>query len=62
MFVDIRYPGEFASGHLPDAINLAVRPMPTEVMNEQLAQAAEAADHRALLRPPRLLLRRGARP
>ena len=38
IFVDIRYPAEFAHGHLPDAINLPLRPMPTEELNEQIAK------------------------
>lgn len=37
MFVDIRYPGEFAAGHLPDAINLSIRRQPTTVLQSQIA-------------------------
>ena len=33
IFVDVRYPGDFRLGHLPDAINLPIRKMPTEGMN-----------------------------
>jgi len=29
IFVDVRYAGEFASGHLPGAINVPIRPTPT---------------------------------
>ena len=38
VFVDTRYPGEFASGALPGAINLPIRPTPTEQLNERIAQ------------------------
>src|SRR5665213_2885706 len=37
VFVDPRYPGEFASGHLPNAINLPVRPTPTEQLKDKLS-------------------------
>ncbi len=36
VFVDVRYPGDFAIAHLPNAINLSIRPMPTPQMNEAL--------------------------
>jgi membrane protein insertase Oxa1/YidC/SpoIIIJ/phosphohistidine swiveling domain-containing protein/rhodanese-related sulfurtransferase len=38
IFVDVRYPGEFASGHLPNAINLPIRPTPTERLKARLAE------------------------
>ena len=38
VFVDARYPGEFASGHLPSAINLPVRPTPTAEFKAKLSQ------------------------
>jgi rhodanese-related sulfurtransferase/membrane protein insertase Oxa1/YidC/SpoIIIJ/phosphohistidine swiveling domain-containing protein/molybdenum-dependent DNA-binding transcriptional regulator ModE len=37
VFVDIRYPAEFASGHLPDAINLTLRTTPTPELPGKLA-------------------------
>ena len=36
IFVDTRYPLEFAAGHLPDAINLAIRRQPTAVLASQI--------------------------
>ena len=36
VFVDVRYPGDFAITHLPGAINLSIRPMSTPEMNEAL--------------------------
>jgi rhodanese-related sulfurtransferase/membrane protein insertase Oxa1/YidC/SpoIIIJ/phosphohistidine swiveling domain-containing protein len=38
VFVDVRYPGEFASGALPGAINLPIRPTPTEALKTRIAQ------------------------
>ena len=38
VFVDARYPGEFASGHLPNAINLPVRPTPTTELKKKLSE------------------------
>ncbi len=38
VFLDARYPGEFASGHLPNAINLPVRPTPTPEFKTRLSQ------------------------
>ena len=38
IFVDVRYPGEFASGSLPGAINLPIRPTPTEQLKTRIAQ------------------------
>ena len=38
VFVDARYPGEFASGALPNAINLPVRPTPTAEFKTRLSQ------------------------
>jgi rifampicin phosphotransferase len=37
IFVDIRYPAEFAAGHLPDAINLTIRTIPTAELPGKLA-------------------------
>src|SRR6201992_3327509 len=36
--VDVRYPGEFASDHLPNAINLPIRPTPTNELKTRLIQ------------------------
>ncbi len=36
VFVDVRYPSEFNSGHLPGAINLTVRAEPTASLTEKL--------------------------
>jgi rifampicin phosphotransferase len=38
VFVDVRYPGEFASGALPGAINLPIRPTPSEDLRTRVAQ------------------------
>ncbi len=38
ILVDIRYPTDFAENHIAGAINLSLRRMPTEVMNEQIAK------------------------
>jgi rhodanese-related sulfurtransferase/membrane protein insertase Oxa1/YidC/SpoIIIJ/phosphohistidine swiveling domain-containing protein len=38
IFVDTRYPGEFASSSLPGAINLPIRPTPTEQLKARIAQ------------------------
>jgi len=38
IFVDVRYPGEFSSGALPGAINLPIRPTPTESLKARIAQ------------------------
>ena len=38
IFVDIRFPTDFAASHIPGAINLNLRRMPTEVMNEHIAK------------------------
>lgn len=38
VFVDVRYPGEFASGALPNAINLPIRPTPTEELKKKIAE------------------------
>jgi rifampicin phosphotransferase len=37
IFVDVRYPGEFRSGALPGAINLPIRPTPTEALKARIA-------------------------
>jgi len=36
IFVDVRYPGDFALGHLPDAVNIPVRKLPTSVLDQEL--------------------------
>ena len=38
IFVDVRYPGEFAASHLPDAVNLPIRPTPTVELEKRLAE------------------------
>ena len=38
IFVDVRYPGEFAANHLPGAVNLALRPTPTDEIKRRLAE------------------------
>lgn len=38
IFVDVRYPGEFASDALPGAINLPIRPTPSEALKARIAQ------------------------
>jgi rifampicin phosphotransferase len=35
--VDVRYPGEFKSDHLPNAINLPIRPTPTPELKAKIA-------------------------
>ncbi len=47
IFVDVRYPGEFAAYHLPDAIDLPVRPTPTAELNARIA----ALPHRPIVAP-----------
>ncbi len=36
LFVDVRYPGDFAEGHLPGAVNIPLRRMPTKEMEAAL--------------------------
>ena len=36
--VDTRYPGDFASGHLPGAINIPIRALPTDELRQKIAQ------------------------
>ncbi|MEH6740203.1 MAG: rhodanese-like domain-containing protein, partial [Sulfitobacter sp.] len=36
--VDTRYPGDFASGHLPGAINIPLRALPTNELKARIAQ------------------------
>ena len=38
IFVDVRYPGEYAAGHLPDAINLSIRRQPSTALQSQIAR------------------------
>ncbi len=47
VFVDVRYPGEFGSYHLPGAIDLPVRPTPTAELNARIA----ALPHRPIVAP-----------
>ena len=47
IFVDVRYPGEFGSYHLPGAIDLPVRPTPTAELNARIA----ALPHRPIVAP-----------
>ncbi|MFW8636981.1 PEP/pyruvate-binding domain-containing protein [Cribrihabitans pelagius] len=35
--VDTRYPGDFASGHLPGAVNIPIRKMTTDALMQQIA-------------------------
>ncbi len=37
VFIDVRYPADFATGHLPGAINLTVRAEPTASLTEKLS-------------------------
>ncbi len=37
-FIDVRYPAEFARGHLPGAINIPLRALPTETLLAKIAQ------------------------
>ena len=37
LFVDMRYPGEFATGHLPGAVNFPMRRMTTAAIKERIA-------------------------
>ncbi|MGH1417636.1 MAG: PEP/pyruvate-binding domain-containing protein [Hyphomicrobiaceae bacterium] len=41
-FVDVRYPGEFATGHLPGAVNFPIRPTPTPALEKMLADLPNA--------------------
>ncbi len=36
IFVDVRYPGDYAMGHLPDAFNVPVRKLTTSVLEQEL--------------------------
>src|SRR4051812_3845461 len=47
VFVDVRYPGEFASSPLPGAINLPIRPTPTNQLKSRIAQLP----HRPIVAP-----------
>jgi rhodanese-related sulfurtransferase/membrane protein insertase Oxa1/YidC/SpoIIIJ/phosphohistidine swiveling domain-containing protein len=38
IFVDVRYPADFAAGHLPGAANLPVRPTPTAELKRRIAE------------------------
>ena len=37
IFVDVRYSGEFAAGHLPGAVNLPIRRLSTEILKSEIA-------------------------
>ena len=43
LFVDPRYPGEFASGHLPKAVNLPMRPTPTPDLKAKMSALPKKA-------------------
>lgn len=47
IFVDVRYPGEFVTGHLPDAINVPLRPTPSA----DLARLVAALPDRPIIAP-----------
>lgn len=47
VFVDVRYPGEFAAYHLPGAIDLPIRPTTTDQLNARIA----ALPHRPIVAP-----------
>ncbi len=47
IFVDVRYPGEFNTNHLPGAINLPIRPTPTEELRERIS----SLPHRPIIAP-----------
>ena len=47
LLVDVRYPGEFASSPLPGAINLPIRPTPTEQLKSRIAELP----HRPIIAP-----------
>ncbi len=47
LFVDVRYPGDFALGHLPDAVNLALRPM----LSSEIEPALKALPKRPIVAP-----------
>jgi rhodanese-related sulfurtransferase/membrane protein insertase Oxa1/YidC/SpoIIIJ/phosphohistidine swiveling domain-containing protein len=47
VFVDVRYPGEFATYHLPQAINLPIRPTPLAQLQARIA----ALPHRPIIAP-----------
>lgn len=36
--VDTRYPGDFATGHLPGAINIPIRALPTDELSRRIAE------------------------
>jgi rhodanese-related sulfurtransferase/phosphohistidine swiveling domain-containing protein len=47
VFVDVRYPGEFAAYHLPGAINLPMRPTPTAALHATIS----ALPHKPIIAP-----------
>lgn len=36
--LDVRYPGDFQSGHLPGAVNVPIRALPTAQLSDQISQ------------------------
>ena len=61
VFVDIRYPGRVQE-RSPAERDQPADPADADRGQDQAVAAAETADRRALLRPPLVLLRRGAGP
>jgi rhodanese-related sulfurtransferase/membrane protein insertase Oxa1/YidC/SpoIIIJ/phosphohistidine swiveling domain-containing protein len=47
VFVDVRYPGEFSTYHLPQAIDLPIRPTPLDKLQARIA----ALPHRPIIAP-----------
>lgn len=47
VFVDVRYPGEFAAYHLPGAIDVPIRPTPSAELNARIT----ALPHRPIVAP-----------
>ena len=47
VFVDVRYPGEFAAYHLPGAIDLPIRPTKSDELHARIA----ALPHRPIIAP-----------
>jgi rhodanese-related sulfurtransferase/membrane protein insertase Oxa1/YidC/SpoIIIJ/phosphohistidine swiveling domain-containing protein len=47
VLVDVRYPGEFSAHHLPDAINLPIRPTPSAELKAKIS----ALPHRPIVAP-----------
>jgi rhodanese-related sulfurtransferase/membrane protein insertase Oxa1/YidC/SpoIIIJ/phosphohistidine swiveling domain-containing protein len=47
VFVDVRYPGEFSTYHLPEAVNLPIRPTVSDELRARIA----ALPHRPIIAP-----------